>query len=256
MKPKVALIRAEGINREQEVAYAFDQAGGIPENIHLNQLKSGEKRLQDYQILFFPGGFSFGDHLFSAKIWAAQCLAYFQDQLQIFIDSDKLILGGCNGFQFLVRSGLLPFAHLGQIEATLTHNESNHFECRWVRVRVEKSTCVLTQGMEGQILRMPVSHGEGRFLAPQEALDLIEHQNQVVFRYVDEQGNPTQNYPLNPNASTNAIAGLVSPNGRILGFMPHPECNTKWNHYPDWNHEEQRGGECLPLFKNAVSYFS
>lgn len=254
-KPKAAVFYTEGNNRMQESQYAFEQAGAKVEQVHLSEFKSGNKKINDYQILFFPGGFSHGDHLASGKIWAAQCLAYFKDELQAFIEQDKLIIGICNGFQFLVRLGLLPFQHLGKIEASLTHNASGHFECRWVRLRVEKSPCIFTRGMEGQILRTPVSHGEGRFWAPPDAMEQLERNQQVVFRYMDENGEPTQNYPQNPNGALNAIAGITSPNGRIFGAMPHPECNTKWNHYPNWNNPEERGGECLSLFKNAVEYF-
>ncbi|HCW31883.1 MAG: phosphoribosylformylglycinamidine synthase I, phosphoribosylformylglycinamidine synthase [Candidatus Peregrinibacteria bacterium GW2011_GWE2_39_6] len=255
MKPKIALLYTEGINRDQESGYAFRLAGGETELVHVSELKSGAKKLANYQILFLPGGFANGDHLFSAKIWASESLAYFGDQLQAFAQDDKLIIGICNGFQCLIRTGLLPFNHLGKIEATLTHNASNSFQSRWVKLKIESSNCVFTRGLEGQIIRTPVSHGEGRFLAPEDELNKIEQEKQVVFRYVDEQENPTQIFPANPNGSTNAIAGLTSPNGKILGLMPHPECNTIWNHYPNWNEEKQRGGECLQLFKNAVTYF-
>lgn len=255
MNPKVAILYTEGINRDQESLMAFEMAGALPERVHLNQLKSGEKKLRDYQILFFPGGFSYGDHLFSAKIWAGKFLAYFKDDLQAFSDGKGLILGICNGFQFLVRTGLLPFVNLGKIESTLTFNASNHFESRWIRVRVEPSACEWMRSLEGKILRMPTSHGEGRFLAPDEAMKQIEANGQIALRYIDAEDQPTQHYPENPNGSSKAIAGLVSPNGRVFGAMPHPECNTRFNHHPNWNDPAQRGGECLELFKNAVGYF-
>lgn len=256
MKPRIAILYTQGTNRQQESLYAFEQAGGVPEVVHLTEIEFGQKKLADYQMLFAPGGFADGDDLFSAKIWAAKSLAHFGDQLAAFSEADKLILGVCNGFQFLVRTGSLPFNHLGEIEATLTHNTSNHFEGRWTRVRIEATNSVFTRGMEGKIVRMPVSHCEGRFLAPAEALDKIKNEKQVVFRYVDERENPTQSYPANPNGSTHAIAGITSPNGRILGLMPHPECNVKANHYPNWNWGENQGGECLQIFKNAVGYFT
>ncbi|KKP40163.1 MAG: phosphoribosylformylglycinamidine synthase I, phosphoribosylformylglycinamidine synthase [Candidatus Peregrinibacteria bacterium GW2011_GWF2_33_10] len=255
MKPKAAIIFSPGINRDQETSYALIQAGADYEIIQLIELEKGEKRLDDFQILLCPGGFSYGDDVMSAKIWASKSLAHFQTQLQKFISEDKLVIGICNGFQFLIRTGLLPFANVGQIEATLTHNASNHFECRWVNMKVQPSNCVFTKGMEGQILRMPTAHGEGRFLANDEALKRIKDQNQVIFRYVDENGNSTQDYPVNPNGSTEAIAGLCSPNGKIMGLMPHPECNSKKNHHPDWNIEGREGGECLRIFENAVKYF-
>lgn len=256
MKPKVAILYTEGINRDQESSYAFSIAGAETDIVHLTELESGTKKLSDYQILFAPGGFSYGDDVMSAKIWAAKSLAHFEDQLEKFSQEDKLIIGVCNGFQYLIRTGLLPFTNVGQIEATLTHNSTNHFEGRYVKVRVEKSNCIFTQGMEGKILNVPTSHCEGRFLAPNEILDKLNQDQQIVFKYVDEAGNPTQNYPANPNGSTRAIAGICSPNGKIMGLMPHPECNTKFNHYTNWNIEGQEGGQCLEIFKNAVNYFA
>ncbi len=255
MPPKVGIIFTEGNNRDQESSYAFETAGAATELVYLNELKNKEKKLDDYQILFLPGGFTYGDDLFSAKIWAAKLMAYCEDQLAKFINSDKLIIGVCNGFQCLVRLGLLPYGNLGKIEATLTNNASGHFEGRWINAKIEKSNCIFTKGMEGKILRLPTSHCEGRFLAPEIDLEKIEKSNQVVMRYVDENGNPTQNYPQNPNGSTNAITGICSPNGKVFGLMPHPECNTKWNHFPNWNNKNERGGEALEIFQNAVSYF-
>lgn len=255
MIPKVGLIYTEGNNREQEIIYAFKSLGVETDMVYLTELKNKEKNLNDYQILFLGGGFAYGDDLFSAKIWAAKLMAYSEAQITKFLNEDKLIIGVCNGFQALVRMGLLPFGNLGKIEATLTTNASGHFEGRWIKCRVEKSNCILTKGMEGRIIRLPTSHCEGRFLAPSVDLEKIENNNQVVLRYLDDNGNPTQNYPQNINGSTNAIAGICSPNGKIFGCMPHPECNSKWNHYPNWNNENERGGEALEIFKNAVEYF-
>jgi phosphoribosylformylglycinamidine synthase len=255
MSPKVAIIYTEGLNRDQESAYAFKTAGAQTELVHLIEIQNKEKKLSDYEILFFIGGFSYGDDIASGKIMAAKSLAYFEDQLKEFIKKDKLIIGVCNGFQYLTRVGLLPFKNIGKMETVLTWNDSNHFEARWINLRIEKSNCIFTKGMEDKIIRTPTAHGEGKFLTSPEILEKIEKTKQVVFRYVNDKGNPTMEYPFNPNGALNSIGGICSEDGKILGLMPHPECNVKWNHHPDWNDEAKKGGECLEIFKNAVKYF-
>jgi len=256
MKPKVAIIFTDGLNREQETKYAFDTVGGEAEVVHINTLCSGEKNLADYQILACPGGFSFGDDIVSAKVLANVMLHKLGDQLQAFIEEDKLIIGICNGFQAMVRIGLLPFRHMGKIEAALVFNDCGKFESRFVRLRIEETNCVFTRGMEGNIIEVPTAHGEGKFVADEEIIKKLESEKQVVFRYVNSLGHATDAYPANLNGSLRAIAGLCDSSGKIMGLMPHPECHIKRNQHPNWNSfPEDRVPGARHLFENAVRYF-
>lgn len=256
MKPRVAIIFSDGLNREQETFYAFKLANGDPEIVHLNDLISGEKTLEDYQIVTFPGGFSYGDDVLSSKILATKVLYRLREQVENFLKSDKLVLGICNGFQMLTRIGALPFQSLGNIDATLIFNDSAKFESRFVKLRVEETNCVFTKGMEGQTFEVPIAHGEGKFIAPEKTLKKIEDQKLVVFRYVNYLGHATEQYPANPNGSVRAIAGITDPSGKILGLMPHPECHVKRTQHPNWN---SFPADQIPkprkIFENAVKYF-
>lgn len=260
-KPKVLVLKADGTNRDMEMAYAFKIADGDPKIIHVNQLRSGEEKLSDYQILALPGGFAYGDDIVSGKILAIELTSFFKEELQKFINrKDTIILGVCNGFQVLVRTGLLPFRNIGKMDMTLTNNDSGHFECRWIRVKVDnKSNCKFLKGLEDQIIEYPVAHGEGKFLASTETLKKIEVQKLVAFRYVDENGNPTQNYPDNPNGALNAIMGITDTTGRILGMMSHPECFVRVEQHPNWRRPDfvktsSGKGQGLPLFENIVKF--
>lgn len=256
MKPKVAIIFTDGLNRETETKYAFEHVGGDAEVIHINSLISGEKNLKDYQILACPGGFSYGDDVVSAKILANTLLYKVREQIESFMNDDKLIIGICNGFQALVRMGLLPFRNIGSMDASLIHNDKGKFESRFVRLRVEETNCVFTKGLEGKIIEVPISHAEGKFVASEEVVKKLEDDKQVVFRYVNSLGHATDQYPANPNGALRAIAGITDPTGKIMGLMPHPECNIKRNQHPNWNTTSE---DTVPgaryLFENAVRYF-
>lgn len=257
MKPKVAVLFTDGINREYETSFAFESAGADTELVHLNALFSGEKHLRDYQMIAFPGGFSFGDDVLSAKILANTLLHRLRLQIEDFISRDTLVIGICNGFQALVRIGVLPFREIGNMNSSLIFNDSGKFESRFVRLRIEESNCIFTKGMEGQILDVPVSHGEGKFIATDEVLQKLEDKKQVVFRYVNSNGHTTEVYPANPNGSLNAIAGITDPSGKILGLMPHPECHVKKNQHPNWTFPEyEQVLNTSQMFKNAVAYFA
>ncbi len=167
---------------------------------------------------------------------------------------DTAIIGVCNGFQALVRTGLLPFRNIGGMDVTLTNNDSGHFECRWIKVKVNKENqSKFLQGLDGGIMWLPVAHGEGKFLTDKEALRKVEENNLVAFRYVDDNGKPTQNYPDNPNGSLNAIAGVTDTTGRILGMMPHPECFIRKEQHPNWRRGTVKV-DGLPLFENIVKF--
>ncbi len=233
MKPKVCILRSDGTNCDEELYYAFEKCGAAPEYVHVNELRIKLKRLSDYQILALPGGFTYGDDIASGKVLAIELISFFKNELREFVDKKGLILGICNGFQTLIRTGLLPFNNLGHIDATLTLNTSGHFECRWIKVKVQDSKCIFLRESE-KILNFAVNHGEGKFFTDDQTLEKIENQNLVVFRYVDEDGGVSQKYPTNPNGSVNAIAGISDPTGRILGLMPHPEKFVDITQHPNW----------------------
>lgn len=234
MKPKVCILKADGINCDEELFYAFAKYGGAPEYVHVNELRTNLKKLKNFQILAIPGGFAYGDDVVSGKILATELISTLKDQLAEFVQKKGLVVGICNGFQVLVRTGLLPFNHLGQMDATLAQNASGHFECRFVKIKIEKSRAKFLEPYTGQTLDIAVNHGEGRFYALPNDLKKVETQKLVFCRYIDEQGKPTQKYPYNPNGALNAIAGVVDPTGRILGLMPHPEKIVEITQHPNW----------------------
>lgn len=254
-KPKVLILRTDGTNCDEELFYAYQIAGGDPEYVHVNQLRSKEKSLKDFQILAIPGGFTYGDDIVSGKILAVELTSFFSEELKQFVErKNTLTLGVCNGFQILVRTGLLPFGNIGKMDATLTNNDSGHFECRWARLKTEKSLCVFLQPADQKVGYFAINHGEGKFFTDPKALKKIEDQNLVVFRYVDEKNNPTQDYPENPNGSLSAIAGITDPTGRILGLMPHPEKFVQKTQFANWRREKIEKPHGLFIFKNMVTF--
>lgn len=254
MKPKVLILRTAGTNCDFETNYAFQLAGAETALVHINQLIAGQIQLTDYQIMAIPGGFSYGDDIAAGILLANEIKHKLTDQVNEFVDASKLILGICNGFQVLVRSGLLPRLAGGRAQqTTLAMNSSAKFECRWVHLQTQESLCVFTQGIEPRIY-LPVAHAEGRFTAPNPILDQIESNRQVVFRYASINASAPE-YPDNPNGADRHIAGICDPTGRILGMMPHPErFLTRFNH-PRWTREDlPEEGDGLAIFQNAVDY--
>jgi phosphoribosylformylglycinamidine synthase I len=255
INPRVCVIKTDGINCDEETFQAFAQAGADCRVVHVNQLRSGEEKLATYQILALPGGFSYGDDVHSGKILAVELTSFLKEQLNAFVDAEKLVIGICNGFQVLVRTGLLPERKLGEIKTTLMVNDSGHFECRWVDLLVENTNCVFTQGLEGKTISVQVAHGEGKFYTNMETLQEVENRGQVLFRYAGNDGSPTLLYPANPNGSLNAIAGICDTTGRIMGMMPHPERCVGRTQHPNWR--RMTGGiesTCQAIFSNAVKY--
>lgn len=249
----VCILKSDGTNCDNELFYAFKKAGGNPELVHVNQLRDKSKSLKNFDILALPGGFSYGDDIVSGKIWAIELISFLKKEIEDFRKKGGLILGVCNGFQVLVRTGLLPFGNLGKMGATLANNDSGHFECRWVDLKIEKNKCVFLQGVY-TIGHYAVNHGEGKFFTDVNTLEEIEAKGLVVFRYVDENGIPTQEYPKNPNGSLNAIAGVTDPSGQILGLMPHPEKFIDITQYPNWRRERIEKPHGLFLFEEMVKY--
>lgn len=255
IKPKVLVLRADGSNCDEELAFAFNLAGGNAELVHVNQLRNRDKKLADYTILAIPGGFTYGDDVASGKILAIELTTFFSEQLKKFIErKDTLVIGICNGFQVLVRTGLLPFQTIGEMKVTLTNNDSGHFECRWIKLRIDQSNCVFLKNLTGKIVTYQVAHGEGKFYTDEETLRTIESKYLPVYRYVDDQGYPTQSYPANPNGALSAIAGITDPTGRILGIMPHPERFVRIEQYPNFRRGEITKPQGLPIFQ-AMIYF-
>lgn len=254
-KTKVCVITGFGINCDYETANAFTLAGADAERVHINDLIDGRKYLSEYHILVFPGGFSFGDDIASGKIFAAKFKASLFEDLKKFIKDGKLVIGICNGFQVMVKMGLLPDMDAGQT-VTLSHNDSGKFECRWVYLSVnKKSPCIFTKGIDK--LYLPVRHGEGKFIVKDlNILRNIEKNNLSAVRYSDEKGKPTNKYPQNPNGSVNSIAGICDKTGRVFGLMPHPEAFCHPTNHPRWTRQEKLApeGDGLRIFRNAVNY--
>jgi phosphoribosylformylglycinamidine synthase len=245
-KPCVMIIHANGSNRDRDAALACTLAGTEPEVVHMNQILSGEKRMRDYHMLIVPGGFSYGDDLGAGKLWALNLRHRLNEDIQAFVKDGRPVMGICNGFQTLVKAGVLP----GVEGVTLTYNVSSQFECRWVKLQPQvQSPCLFTEGLDEPIY-CPVAHGEGRVVAHDPVG--LWNDGLVALTYANATGEPTA-YPENPNGSDLAIAGLTNAAGNVLGLMPHPE-----NHIFPWQHPNWRRGETgmsgLRLFENAVKY--
>ena len=237
-----AILYAPGTNCHEETAAAIEWAGGTTELVLLPDLVQGRTRLDNYQAAVVPGGFAYGDHLGASRVFATMLTARLQDQLVKFLEDKKPLLGVCNGFQVLAEAGILPDRTPGRRSMALLENQSAHFEDRKIRLVVSEKECMWTKGLAGQILAMPVGHGEGRPLfCPIESLESAR----VAFRYSDEARRPTLHYPENPNGAPEAIAGITDETGLILGLMPHPERASLPVHY------SQDG---LKLFQNLVKY--
>ncbi|MBX3462488.1 MAG: phosphoribosylformylglycinamidine synthase subunit PurQ [Planctomycetes bacterium] len=252
--PKVLVLRAPGINCERETLHAFARAGGAPEFVHIRQLLAAPERLDRYAILAVPGGFSYGDDIGSGRVLAQEMKAALGPRLLGFVGRGGLVLGICNGFQVLVRLGLLPCTR-GRLEeeVSLTHNLSGHYECRWVTLRTTKSRCTFLPA--GLTLRWPAAHGEGRLVARDATLQrLLVDEGYATAVYVDEQGRPTEHYPQNPNGAPLGIAGLTDHSGRVLGVMPHPDRSYLPTHMPDWRRTALDRGE-LPADGDGMVVF-
>lgn len=248
-KPNVLILRTAGTNCDYETQHAFEKAGAETESVHINQLLQGKKSLDNYKILVIPGGFSYGDDLGAGKILAIQLQKL---NLKKFAEEGKLVIGICNGFQVLVKLGLLPFSKTIKQEATLTNNDSGRFECRWIYLKNTGKKCIFTKGMDK--IYLPIAHGEGKFFAEQNVISKMEENDHVVFRYVDENGE-LKGYPCNPNGSINNIASVCNEQGNVLGMMPHPERFIRKTQHPRWTREKlKEEGDGFLIFRNAVEY--
>jgi len=253
-KPKVIVLRTAGTNCDAETAYAFELAGARSELVHINRLKE-KKSLDKYQILAIPGGFTYGDDIASGKILANELKYTLIDKVRKFISDGKLVIGICNGFQVLVKSGLLPdiSKKSDNAEATLSLNDSARFEDRWCYLKTVKSKCVFTKNMPQKIY-LPVAHAEGKFIPENKSiLDKLRKNKQIIFRYINNRGK-RDSYPWNPNGSIKDIAAICDTTGRILGMMPHPERHCQLTQHPRWTEKRLKKPDGLAIFKNAVLY--
>ena len=243
IKPRVCVLRTAGTNCDKETAFAFEQAGARAEFVHVNKLVSGSIKLADYQILALPGGFSYGDDIAAGKIHANELRTKLNQPISEFVNAGKLVIGICNGFQILVKSGFLPGNPGLEQEASLIINDSGSFRAEWVSLRPQ-GKCVWTKDLPEEIY-LPIAHGEGKFVVLDKSiLARLKKNNQIVFKYVD-----------NPNGSVEDIAGICDPTGRIMGLMPHPERHIDIRQHPRW--EKSAGGTLghgFLIIKNGVEY--
>lgn len=265
---KAIVIAGNGTNCEREVAFACSQAGAeVADIVHVAELLSGAVRLDDYHFLNLAGGFLDGDDLGSAKAGAnrlrhapvAETGEHLSTQIRRFIDDGKLVMGVCNGFQLLVKMGLLPALNgqYGTQSSTLTFNDGGRFEDRWAYLKIDpQSPCIYTRGLTG--IYLPVRHGEGKFVVDSdETLAAIEQKHLAAVKYCDsDYVAPTMDYPHNPNGSQGAIAGVCDETGRLFGLMPHPEAYIHRTHHPRWTREEEipEEGMGLWLYQNAIRF--
>lgn len=258
--PRVLILRAPGTNCDRETAFAFERAGGVCEPVHIERLLSDRSLLRQFQVLCLPGGFSYGDDIAAGRILANQLRHHLAAALNEFKSAGKLILGVCNGFQILIKSGLILADEPAGAPATLTWNDSGKFEDRWVRLAVSGSKCVFLRGITSMYL--PIAHAEGKFVARDAAmLERLRTAGQLALRYTGDEPcgdvDAFLAYPQNPNGALANAAGVCDETGRVFGLMPHPERHIDRTHHPRWTRGEGHPeGDGLQLFRNAVEYFS
>lgn len=266
MKPKAIVLMGFGINGELEMARSFEQNGADAELVHLEDLISGSRKLDDYQILAFPGGFAYADDLGAGIALANRIKNNIGEDVMRFVEGDKLVFGICNGFQMMVNLGLVPGfkGEMGDRKIALKHNNSGRYQCRWVNLKVTSDKCVWTKGID--MMRVSVGHGEGNFYTDKETLERLKEGDQVVVKYVMDDGSEAGGeFPFNPNGAMEDIAGVCDESGRIFGMMPHPD--RLLNSYAGdlWTLEKEkarRAGkdfEEVPVaqkvYRNAVDWF-
>ena len=243
------------MNCDRELRHAFELAGAQVSDVHIRSLAETPSLLRECDMFAIPGGFTYGDDLGAGRILSLELHKFLGDALFEHREKDGSVFGVCNGFQVLVKAGLLP--GLDGVQASLTWNQSHRFECRWTRLIPSPAVRHLIPG--GEFLPAPAAHAEGRLVLGNAEADIaaLEESDCIALRYADANGNPTTEYPDCPNGSTEAIAGLLSPCGRVLGLMPHPERNLSTEHLPDrgagkWGH----GGEGVDFFKGLLAPYA
>ncbi len=254
-KPLAIILTGYGINCDYETEYSFKTAGADAKRVHFNELSKNRDILGHAHIFAIPGGFSFADDIASGKILANKLKFVLLDVLREFMDKDRLIIGICNGFQVLIRLGLLPGYPAMTQQASLCINDSSIFEDRWVYLLAKKDNpCIFLRGITRMFL--PVRHMEGKLvIKDRKILETIEENNSDCLAYTSPSGEDAR-YPYNPNGSVSNIAGLCDKTGRIFGLMPHPEA---FNHPANNPYYKRQDFQEFPLgtriMKNAVEYF-
>jgi phosphoribosylformylglycinamidine synthase I len=245
MEPTVLVLRTAGTNCDAETAHAFELVGARTRTLHINALRAEPTILREVQVLAIPGGFSYGDDIASGRVFANELMSALRDELLAFIDRGGYAIGICNGFQVLVKAGLLPRID-GKLEqqATLTHNISHLYMDRWVEVQGDPSLCAWIP--DDQPIELPVAHAEGRFLAPASTIEALTASKQIALRY--HTGHDF-------NGSAGNIAGICDPSGRVFGLMPHPERFLRWENHPRWTRlPRQQEGAGVRLFRAAIDH--
>ncbi len=248
---KALVLKTAGTNCDYETAQALRMAGFVPEVVHVNRFIRDGKDLQEYRLMVLPGGFSHGDYIASGKILANKLKYRLGEAVPKFIEAGNLVLGICNGFQTLVKAGLLPGSDgdYKKQEVTLTFNDSGHFQDEWVELlNVNKGKCVFTKGIrKKQIIHCPINHGEGKFIpASPKVLRRLYDNDQIVFKYLPRR---------NPNGSTDDIAGICDETGRVFGLMPHCEKNLYSINDPRSTRMElPTEGEGTAIFRKAFEF--
>lgn len=254
-RASAAVLYGYGINCDYETEHALHATGSTVERLHVGEIIANPRLLEKFNLLAFPGGFSYGDDLGSGKVLANKVRFRLKEEMLDFVNAGKLVIGICNGFQMLVKMGLLPYSDFVQ-RATLTFNQSGKFEDRWVYLKInQNSQCMFTKNLAG--IMLPVRHGEGSFMADQKLLDEMAARNMVVARYVNEK-NELAGYPYNPNGSMMNIAGICNESGTVFGLMPHPEAYNSVVNNPYWTSVRERikdwNGTGMKIFENAAAY--
>lgn len=258
-KPRVLIVRAPGTNCDVETEYAFELAGAETLRLHVNQIIDHPRLAERFQILCFPGGFSYGDDIAAGRIAAVQWQTRLSDTLAQFRSEDRLVLGICNGFQIMMRLGIFFDEDIDQTPATLTWNRQARFETRWVHLKPESDHCVFLRGISE--IYLPMAHAEGRFLMRDATTQQkLKGDSQIALRYCDPQGMTGDTelpFPWNPNGAQWNVAGICDPSGRVFGLMPHPERFLFPTNHPQWTRMASlpEHGDGLKLFRNAVTYF-
>jgi phosphoribosylformylglycinamidine synthase len=266
-KVNVLVLTGYGLNCDNETAYAFELAGATASRVHINSLIDGTANLENFQILVFIGGFSWGDDHGAGVIQSVRLKTNIGEQILEFVEKDNLVLGICNGFQTLANLGLLPGLdrNYQTRSVALTFNDCGNFRNQWVTLKVDPaSPCIFTRGLDRA--ELPVRHGEGKFITDETTLRRLLENHQVTIQYAMPDGRPADGrFPHNPNGSIADVAGICDPTGRIFGLMPHPEAYNHWTNHPDWTRQKERrrrDGTFLPthlpvgleILKNAVDF--
>ncbi len=264
-KPNVLVLTGYGINCDEETKFAFEKSGAKSDSVHVNDLIDGHRRLSDYQILAFPGGFSYGDDTGAGNALANRIKNHLWDEVRTFVESDKLAIGICNGFQIMANLGLLPAidGNYGERQIALVHNDSARYIDRWIDLKFQNHS-VWTKGLERA--SFPIAHGEGKFYTDPKTLGVVSEKGLISARYVQGEICEAESLPSNPNGSLEDIAAISDESGRLIGMMPHPERAINFTQLPHWTllrEQLKRKGKEIPteasgiyIFKNGVEYFS